>query len=178
MTNQGNPMHFVCTQAEARDLIEENQSYWVSNCECREAKGGCKRSRIDVCLSFTDAEDGNSKHEVDFYHVVELLLEAENKKLVIRPYRSENREKVEGICFCCDDCCDYFMNAEEKCDPGDMIEQTDGQWCTACGDCVDICYFGARQIKDNELVLDEDKCYGCGLCVEVCPNNAIRMSPR
>jgi ferredoxin len=50
--------------------------------------------------------------------------------------------------------------------------------CTHCGDCVGVCFFGARKMDDGELKLNRDECYGCGLCVDVCPPACVEMLPR
>jgi len=44
--------HYVCTLDEARRIIAAHDQFSVSNCGCREAKGVCGRSRMDVCLYF------------------------------------------------------------------------------------------------------------------------------
>jgi len=172
--------HYVCTHDEARMLVDNYDRYWVSNCGCRESKenGKCNRSRIDLCLMFRgDIEtSGSGLREISRDEVAGILKEAADTFLVARPFRNENdRSVVEGICFCCDDCCWYFTKPDEKCDKGALIEKTDLETCDDCGNCQDVCYFGARWMKDEQLVLDRDKCYGCGLCVEVCPTGSIKM---
>lgn len=42
--------------------------------------------------------------------------------------------------------------------------------CTECGQCIDLCRFGA--VKDN-FEIDEIACEGCGVCVDLCPEKAI-----
>lgn len=42
--------------------------------------------------------------------------------------------------------------------------------CTECGQCIDLCRFGA--VKDN-FEVDEIACEGCGVCVDLCPEKAI-----
>jgi len=175
------PLHYVCTRDEARELVQGIERLWVSNCGCRERRAGCKRSRVDVCLmfqpEFSSTDAGVKPVSADF--VDELLREAETKHLVTRPFRGfENRSRTDGICFCCDDCCGYFLDDDEPCDKGASKETTDLDQCTHCGLCVDVCYFRARSMKDGGLVVREDACYGCGLCVDVCPESCVRMVPR
>jgi ferredoxin len=126
-----------------------------------------------------EGSGGSGKREVSLAEVAEFLREAEEKHLVTRPFRDEGtRTRVDGICFCCDDCCGYFLGEDEPCDKGDLIEKTDMGSCTHCGACADVCYFGARQMRDGELAVDREKCYGCGLCVDVCPVECVEMVRR
>ncbi len=42
--------------------------------------------------------------------------------------------------------------------------------CTQCGQCIELCRFGA--IRDN-FTVDPIECEGCGVCVDLCPEQAI-----
>lgn len=46
--------------------------------------------------------------------------------------------------------------------------------CTGCGDCVDVCPFGAIVLKDKFPVVNEE-CRLCGLCVKACKEGAISL---
>ena len=179
-TPEKTPMHYVCTPEKARELVDSHQRFWVCNCGCREGRGACSRSRTDVCLMFEgdDFASGSGKREATRSEVEDILREAEEKRLVARPFRNEARDETEGICFCCDDCCGYFLNPEEKCDRGDLVARTDLDECTQCGACAEICYFKARTMTGEELKADESLCYGCGLCASVCPVECIKMVKR
>jgi MinD superfamily P-loop ATPase len=48
----------------------------------------------------------------------------------------------------------------------------DGDKCTECGLCQELCHFGA--IKDFQV--DPLSCEGCGFCYQVCPVDAITMN--
>jgi Pyruvate/2-oxoacid:ferredoxin oxidoreductase delta subunit len=176
------PIHYVCTHDEAKELINKNQKFWVSNCGCREGnEKGCRRSRIDVCLMFDEGEgsSGSNKKAVDRAFVDGIVKEVETKHLVARPFRNEARTDTSGICFCCDDCCGYFAEGNEyTCDKGKFIEKTDMDYCSQCGLCEEVCYFKARKMNNKELEVDRDNCYGCGLCVSACPEDCIKMLKR
>jgi Fe-S-cluster-containing hydrogenase component 2 len=95
------------------------------------------------------------------------------------PFRNEkDREKLDGICFCCDDCCSYFNGFDGLCDKGKLIEQTDLTSCTDCGVCAGVCYFGARNMDGEVLKVYREKCYGSGICADVCDMKVITMVPR
>ena len=70
------------------------------------------------------------------------------------------------------------MEPKEKCDKGKFIEKTDEDKCSNCGECVEVCYFNARKLANDELVVIRDNCYGCGLCTDVCPENCVEMVQR
>jgi ferredoxin len=186
-------IHYVCTRDEARELVENAAEYWIGNCFCREGKqGDCERSRHDVCVWFTveEAEEGHEpQRKATRADIEEIFGIAEESNLVTRPFRDfATKTRTDGICFCCDDCCGYFNGdgggeSEDEgedfvCDKGEYIESTDATTCVNCGTCVDVCFFGAREMTNDGLAVDRDKCYGCGFCAEACPNGAVEMAKR
>jgi heterodisulfide reductase subunit A len=48
--------------------------------------------------------------------------------------------------------------------------------CTACGQCVEVCPFGARILEPGAHTAEviEVLCQGCGACIVACPNKATR----
>ena len=52
-----------------------------------------------------------------------------------------------------------------------IINQDD---CTQCGNCMNVCRFGAISIKDDRYSVDQLECEGCGYCKRVCPDNAVK----
>jgi Pyruvate/2-oxoacid:ferredoxin oxidoreductase delta subunit len=133
---------------------------------------------MDVCLSFTKSDNDSGEREITLKEVEDLLQEAQTSHLVARPFRNETRIAADGICFCCDDCCGFFLDPEEKCDKGAFIEETDVMRCELCGACADVCYFKARDVDADGMGINRLKCYGCGLCADVCPEGCIQMVPR
>jgi ferredoxin len=168
-------IHYVSTLDEARELIAAHDKFYVSNCGCREGHGSCGQSRMDVCLHF----NGKERKAISMNEVNLIIEEAKSKHLVPRPFRSEDDKNVlDGICFCCNDCCYYFTANEEECDKGAFIESTSMDDCTSCGNCVDICFFKARSFDTETLAVNRDKCFGCGNCVGACPADCISMVER
>jgi NAD-dependent dihydropyrimidine dehydrogenase PreA subunit len=175
--------HYVCTWEDAKKIAGRHGRFWVSNCGCREDRGHCDRSRIDLCLMFRDdipGSGGSGRREISRAEVEEIFQEAKSKHLVTRPYRNEgNLTQTDGICFCCDDCCEYFTKPDMiRCDKGDFIEETEKDKCNNCGECIQVCYFGARKLEEGGLIVHRDNCYGCGLCTDVCPEDCVQMVNR
>lgn len=53
----------------------------------------------------------------------------------------------------------------------------DGDKCTMCGSCTDICPTGALYIDrpSMEVGFDSDKCVVCQLCLKICPVRAMEV---
>lgn len=50
--------------------------------------------------------------------------------------------------------------------------------CNLCGQCAEICQFGAIVCIGDRVSVFPDLCHGCGGCTLVCPERAIRETPR
>ena len=46
--------------------------------------------------------------------------------------------------------------------------------CKNCGICINKCPENAIEVKNNKLVINQDKCTKCGKCLSLCPVQAIR----
>ncbi len=57
----------------------------------------------------------------------------------------------------------------------------DGEICSGCGTCAQLCRFGAMQPapgpQPQTWVVDPVACEGCGVCVDHCPEQAVRLEP-
>ena len=51
--------------------------------------------------------------------------------------------------------------------------------CLGCGDCVEVCRFGALHLDENTglPVVDADACTACGACVSECPRSLLELRP-
>jgi len=45
--------------------------------------------------------------------------------------------------------------------------------CTGCGECVEVCPYGAIEVINGDAVIDPAQCHFCLRCVEACPEGAI-----
>ena len=174
--------HTVCTKDEARAIVSGLDRFWVSVCWCRDEKGKCVRSPMEVCLSFR--EDApvkpEGRKEIPAGDALELIESARGWGLVARAWARKGGDgSVEGICLCCDDCCSFFTGqSEDKPARGRLIEKTIEGCCSSCGMCERACRFDARQMDEGELVVVRYRCYGCGVCADTCPTSCIEMISR
>ena len=58
------------------------------------------------------------------------------------------------------------------------VPEIDGDRCTLCGKCCEICQFKAIVRIADTILPFTDLCHSCGGCIEVCPENAIRETYR
>ena len=62
---------------------------------------------------------------------------------------------------------------------GEDVAALDGELCTACGECVPRCPFGALHGRPREEVrLDRQACWGCGTCRATCAQGALALERR
>jgi len=54
-----------------------------------------------------------------------------------------------------------------------MAVIVDGEKCTGCGTCVEVCPVEALKVENEKAVVDEEACIDCGTCIEECPEEAI-----
>lgn len=52
--------------------------------------------------------------------------------------------------------------------------------CLSCGDCVEVCRFGAMRIDaaTGLPVVDTEACTGCSVCVKECPRHILELRPK
>ncbi len=61
---------------------------------------------------------------------------------------------------------------------GILVPKVDGERCTLCGDCGELCQYNAIAMLSTGLLVFEELCHGCGGCARVCPEDAIREELR
>jgi len=52
----------------------------------------------------------------------------------------------------------------------------DHEKCIGCGECEQVCTFGAISLEDGRAVSDPESCTLCGACVDACPEGAIEIT--
>ncbi|HHO49126.1 MAG TPA: 4Fe-4S dicluster domain-containing protein [Desulfobacteraceae bacterium] len=58
------------------------------------------------------------------------------------------------------------------------IPLVDGEKCTGCGKCAEICRFNAITVVGKKVLVFPELCHSCGGCMLVCPEGAISETGR
>ncbi|MDD5749120.1 MAG: 4Fe-4S binding protein [Actinomycetota bacterium] len=169
----------------ARDIILRNpSSIALVDCGCRMLRDNPCRP-IDVCLAvgdpfasfaiekgFMNARRISQKDAVD-------VLEAEDKRGHVHAayFKDAFGDRFYAICNCCSCCC-MGMLAWKKLKtpiiaPSGFVSKISDD-CTSCGECQDVCPFGAITVEELAVV-DREKCMGCGVCERACEYGAISL---
>jgi ferredoxin len=56
-----------------------------------------------------------------------------------------------------------------------FLRETNPDFCTGCGACIDICPVAALTLGDGPAKVDENWCIGCGVCALKCDFDAVRI---
>jgi ferredoxin len=172
----------------ATELLEGAKSWGVRDCVCRVQQKlvgkGCDRP-IENCLVFAPVEGAFDHSEVDRAitkeEALRILHEAEEAGLV---HSTGNyRDRHYYICNCCTCCCGILRSVAEFGVPtaavrSDFHAVVDAETCIGCGDCLELCQFGALSVPEDVCVVDYSRCVGCGLCATVCPTGALYLERR
>ena len=111
-------------------------------------KGGTGKTTVAVSLALTLAADGTTVTYAD------CDVEEPNGHLFLQPYITGT--KTVGV----------------------PIPQVDNELCTFCGDCSEICQYGAIASLPQKTLTYPELCHGCGGCLLICPVKAITESER
>jgi len=172
----------------ATQLLENAKSWGVRDCVCRVQQHlvgkGCDRP-VENCLVFAPVEGAFDHSEVDRAitkeEALQILHEAEEAGLV---HSTGNyRDGHNYICNCCTCCCGILRSVAEFGVSTTAVRSAfhavvDAEMCIGCGDCLDLCQFGALSMPDDIGVVDYSRCAGCGLCATVCPTEALYLERR
>lgn len=68
----------------------------------------------------------------------------------------------------------HVTTVEQLAQEPNLTANVDQEGCTACGLCVDSCFYDAL-VLDETLRVDTQRCDGCGLCMLLCPQGALTL---
>ena len=177
----------IAPYGQAKEIIAAEDTISVSECICRKEQeiigNTCAKPR-ETCLMLGKTAqyyiDNGLGRQVTAEEAYRLLDFAEENGLVLSP---SNAQKPEMICCCCPCCCPTLRVVKQFPSPGEILSSghysvIDGETCTGCGECIEVCPMDAIEDNDGISVVSAGRCIGCGLCVARCPVEAITMGER
>lgn len=108
------------------------------------------------------------------------ILEAEARRGHVHHafFKEATLGRLFAICNCCDCCCGA-MHAHRNGIPmlasSGYISVLDHNRCSACGECVSRCPFGAARRSHGQVRIDPQACMGCGVCAAHCKQQALSL---
>ncbi len=167
---------------DVADIITNAKRIAVTRCTCRLTAHKCDNP-LETCLQINKAADytlaRGTGRALDAEEALDLVKRCEEQGLI---HVVMNKQNVDHfICNCCGCCCQTMPILIEHnisvIEPSRFQAVVDPARCTACGECVDRCFFSAiTQEGDEPAAITAERCMGCGLCQVTCPGDAISLA--
>ena len=169
----------VIPYTRARDIVLQNPDHIVVlECPCRAVRPHpCEP--LDVCLiigepfaGFVVEHHPHRSRRITQAEAVEIL-RAEHERGHVHHafFKDVMLDRFYAICNCCSCCCGA-MQAWHHGTPmlasSGFVSRVHTERCLGCGDCIRACQFGALQLKEGRVFVNEELCMGCGVCVSKC----------
>jgi NAD-dependent dihydropyrimidine dehydrogenase PreA subunit len=167
----------------ARDiLLSGPPSVTLLDCPCRTGRPNpCQP--VQVCMlvgggDFVMDHHPGKARRVTQQEALELLREEHERGHVHTAYFKDACDnRFYAICNCCKCCCggiEAMRHGIPMVASSGYVAQVDEGACIACGDCVEVCAFGAMAMPHRAEV-DWERCMGCGACEGRCATGAIAL---
>ncbi len=172
---------------KARDIILKNPDHIVAlQCPCRSSLDDpCLP--LDVCLIVGEPFSSYiRKHHPEksrwiTHEQAQLILEAEHERGHVHHafFKDAMLDRFYAICNCCPCCCGA-MQSMRRGTPmlasSGYVSRLDEDLCIGCGNCMDVCPFGAITLIDSLARINEAMCMGCGVCRTVCLEGGLSLA--
>jgi ferredoxin len=177
----------IIPYAKARDIILKNPDHIaVLDCPCRASRPNpCLP--LDVCLivgepfaSFVAEHHPRRTRWITSEEAVDILRAEDERGHVHHAFfKDAMLGRFYAICNCCSCCCGA-MQAQRHGTPmlasSGYIAQVDEGLCIGCGECREVCQFGALSLNEIHSIVDQETCMGCGVCVSKCAQGALALA--
>jgi Pyruvate/2-oxoacid:ferredoxin oxidoreductase delta subunit len=167
---------------DVKEIIENARAIAVTKCTCRLTAHKCDKP-LEVCLQINRAAEYNlargTGRALSKEEALDIARKAEEAGLI---HVVMNKQSIDHfICNCCACCCQtmpiLIQHNISVIEPSRFAAAIDPETCSACGACVDRCFFSAiTQEGEEPAQVNPEKCMGCGLCQVVCPTESITMT--
>jgi Pyruvate/2-oxoacid:ferredoxin oxidoreductase delta subunit len=185
------PMAKLPPEENLLELVKGADVIALVPCTCRRSLRRCD-AKVEICVLFNRGAEYSinrgAGRKISAEEAMAVFREGEEAGLVHTwPFGLSTR--LNEICNCCRDCCIIFDpglkfgTLERGLAKSHLRAEVHKHVCDGCQDCVEMCFFGAIEMKKDppgkklKAEVDPDKCYGCGACVVACAPHvhAIRM---
>jgi len=178
--------HLVLNLENVKQILSKARTISVMDCSCRVKFGHCD-APVNTCIDINETAERNIRNgvaqEIALDEALDVLKKTHEAGLVHMALgQGEFYEPgvINSVCSCCSCCCSILsgilrFGLAPHLLKSQAISVTDASACTKCGDCVNRCQFGAREMVDGSLAFNPELCFGCSLCVSTCPTNAITL---
>jgi len=176
----------VIPYATARELVLKNpERILAMDCPCRSArKNPCLP--LGVCIivgepfaSFVADHHPDKSRWLTQDQACRLLEDEERRGHVHHAFfKDAMLGRFYAICNCCSCCCGAMQATRHGVPmlaPSGYVSRIDPARCQGCGDCAQLCQFGALALVDGKAMVDAAKCMGCGVCSTRCENQAAAL---
>ncbi len=185
------PDEFILPSQNIEEIIQKFDDIAVGYCFCRQRRqvlGEACSTDAPTLNCFTFGKSARHTVAQGFAQPItkdearKIMKEAEEAGLVHKAFHPNSKEArpETSICNCCKDCCDTINLWRDGAFP--LINSTyylsviDGNTCSGCGTCVDLCPTDAIALNEEGVAQrDEEACFGCGVCARSCPEEAISL---
>lgn len=170
----------------ARDIVLQHPDHIVAlDCPCRVSRPNpCLP--LDVCLivgepfaSFVTEHHPERTRWISRDDAERILKEEHERGHVHHAFfKDAMLGRFYAICNCCECCCGAMrahFNGVPMLASSGYVSQVDEALCAGCGECVDLCQFGALDLQGGRSRVDWDACMGCGVCVDNCSLEALTL---
>jgi Pyruvate/2-oxoacid:ferredoxin oxidoreductase delta subunit len=173
--------HNVLAFEDVKEIVDKAKTISVTKCTCRLTAHKCDK-KLEACLQINKGAEYNiargTGRKITAEEALDIVRQAEEDGLI---HVVMNKQSVDAfICNCCPCCCQtmpiLIKHNISVIEPSRFSAKVDPELCSACGTCLDRCYFSAiSQEGEAAAQIDQQKCMGCGLCQVTCPTEAISM---
>ncbi len=176
----------IIPYTRARDIVLRNPDHIVAlECPCRSVRPNpCLP--LDVCLiigepfaSFVAEHHPRRSRWLSPGEAAEIL-RAEHERGHVHHafFKDAMLGRFYAICNCCACCCgamQAWRNGVPMLAASGYRSRVDADLCIGCGDCSNLCQFGALSADDGVAAVDAALCMGCGVCVSHCTQGALSL---
>lgn len=174
--------HHVLAFEDIKEIVDNAKTISLTKCTCRLTAQKCDKP-LEACLQINRGAEYNiargTGKRLTKEEALDVVKKAEEAGLI---HVVMNKQSVDHfICNCCPCCCQTMPVLIEHgisvIEPSRFAAKVDPDLCTACGTCLDRCYFSAITVEEEGTAqIDASKCMGCGLCQVTCPTEALSMT--